>query len=264
MAANEFQLKIIGADVTPATVDIGDLAEVLAAVRGAVVAIAENAGKDESEVELGLVGIAEGSNLLTLVGSPVSLRSTQELTTALASGTVDTLPKKSHPHLRKLWKLTFDNGWDECCFEGNGSHIGSGAIQSSVELFPDKTQYRGCTTLYGECLKAGGETKRSALLRLLDGSRITVRLKTKELAQALGQRLYQTVGLSGEGFWTVSENKLVAFRADSLASYTDRDCKDNQRTVLQALSALARAAGNRWENVDPDEFVHEQRREQAW
>lgn len=261
MADNEFILKIDGPDVSPRTVDIGDLADVLKAVRGAVVAIAASVDKAEPNVSFSLVNIGDGSDELTLHCSPLIVRSARILTKALSTGRVASLPPASHSHLRALWKVTFDNGWDSCSFIGNGSAIGRGDVLSSVELFPDAALYRGYTTLYGRCYRSGGEKYKTAQLRLLDGSSITIQLKTQDLAEAIGKRHFQTVGLSGEAEWSVDGNKLVSFRAECLTEYSDRESDGKESTVIQSLEALAQAAGNRWDNVDPEEFVREQRRD---
>ena len=91
---------------------------------------------------------------------------------------------------------------------------------------------------------------------------ITIRLKTQDLAKRLGERLYQTVGLRGEAIWSSGEKRtLEKFRADELTNYTDRDTPDRKRSIVESFEALAKAAGNRWDNVDPDEYIAEQRRD---
>lgn len=260
MADNEFQLKIEGEDVTPYTVDIGDLADVLRALRGIVTAISRDIENEPDDI-LSLVAIGDGSDKLVLCGSPSTLHATRILTKALATNTTHRLPKPCHAHLRNLWKSTFDNGWDACRFVGNISTIGQGAILRSVELFPDALQYRGSTIVYGDCVRVGGEGRKTAQLKLLDGTTLYIKLKTKQLAQEIGKRLYQTVGLSGEAFWAVETNALLEFRADFLTEYSDRNVDGTQRSIVQSLESLAKAAGNRWTDIDPDEFIEEQRRE---
>lgn len=261
MASNEFLLKIEGTDVFPDTVDIGELADVLSYFRSAVVAIADGTSNASGDVALSLVKIDEGSDKLTLCASPRSLRAVSVLTHALATNSVSELPKSSHKPIRELWKAIRSNGWDRCVFIGNGSQIGSGEISSDVELFPDTSTYRGITTIYGECIRAGGTQRKSAQIKLLDGRTMSIRVKSKDLAIELGHRLYQIVGLSGEATWSSVNSEMEEFRADELTPYNDRNMDGTKRTFIQSLESLASSAGNRWDGVDPDAFVQEQRRD---
>ncbi len=137
MASNEFFFKIDGPDVSPENVDIGELAEALRLVRATIVSIADGLNDSSGDVSLSLVQIADGSDLLTIQGSPLSLRATQILAKSLATNTTSRLPERSHKYIRELWQLIRSNGWDRCAFIGNGSSIGHGEILSENELFPD-------------------------------------------------------------------------------------------------------------------------------
>lgn len=126
--------------------------------------------------------------------------------------------------------------------------------QSSASVF------RGLTVIYGTCIRAGGDCHESAQIKLLDGKHITIRLKSEDLAKEMGKRLYQVVGLYGEATWDSRSQEMTEFRADHLTEYSDRNSDGSERTFVQSLEALARAAGNRCDNIDPDAFVQEQRR----
>lgn len=263
MATNEFLLRIIGDKVSLHSVDVEELFSLIRGFRGALAAYAASDRK-EDDVFLALVGLSDSTNntdTLTLAGSPESLNYATKLVAALSSNRLDWIPERSRQHLKNVWDTIFSNGWDACEFEGNGSHIGHAVIRSERELFPAPLTLRGGTVLYGSCIRAGGESRRTAQLRLLDGSLITIRLKTQDLAKRLGERLYQTVGLRGEAIWSGPNRELAKFRADELTPYTDRDTPEHKRSIVESFEALAKAAGNRWDNVDPDEFIAEQRRD---
>jgi hypothetical protein len=263
MAANEFLLQIVGQDVSPQSVDLDDLTVVIRGFIGALTSIAGAANNDI--ILLALIDVSGrqlGRDILTLTGSEKSLDSARQLIRSLNAEKQDAIPSGARNNLREIWKTVFRNGWDACEFSGNGSNIGSASIARDKELFPEVGTFRGDTVLYGECVRAGGEGRRTATLKLLNGERLTVRLRTKELAKELGHRLYQTVGLQGEAIWQTANNQIVEFRADALTEYTDRDeGATTPRTTTQAFRDLSEAAGNRWENVDPEEFVKEQRRD---
>ncbi len=257
MGERQFELRIKGDGVSPETVDVGDLLDVIAGLRDA---LAETAGPDK-DTGLFLIGIEEGSDKLLFEADQPMLEATKRITYALNSHDFSNVPVAAHRHLRQMWKAVFDNGWDSCEFNGNGSGIGNASIKLSNELFPEQKTIRGRTTVYGRCQRVGGEQKKSATIKLLDGTNKSVRLKSKELALQLGKRLYQTIGLEGEGIWNATTLELQEFRADTLSPFRDRSESGEQYTVNDSLKVLSEAAGNRWDNVNADEFVEELRRD---
>lgn len=81
---------------------------------------------------------------------------------------------------------------------------------------------RGTTSLYGMVIRVGGEEPPRARLRLLNGRTITCELahrKSWALAQILGARLYQVVGVRGEAVTSVADRSLISFRIDRLLPY---------------------------------------------
>lgn len=266
MSKNDFFLKIKGPDVSPRSVDVDDLAEVIRSYRGALSSLVGATGPNRTseDVTLGLIGVSgdtENADVLTLYGSDECVDCAAVLNAVLTKSLEEKLPDVTRKHLRRLWKATYNNGWDSCEFIGNGSGIGTASIQRERELIPDKTVFRGMTVLYGECTRVGGVSKRTARIKLANGDFITVRLRTASLAKEIGKRLYQTIGLKGEATWNQGDNAMVEFMADALTGYTDRDVSGQRRTTVEAFKALAAAAGRRWEGVDPEEFVREQRRD---
>jgi hypothetical protein len=122
----------------------------------------------------------------------------------------------------------------------------------------ERPTYSGTTTIYGECLSV---FPKCVTLRLHDGRTFGVSLATG-LADALSDRVGETIGLDGKARWDAETNVLTAFHATEVTPYRDRDPgMDRPRTNLEALAALAEAANGRWDNVDPDEFVRELRRD---
>ncbi len=257
MGERQFELRIKGDDVSPETVDVGDLLAVLAGLRGA---LAETAGPN-CDTGLFLIGIEEGSDALLFEADRPMLDAGIRITNALNSADFSNVPLAAHRHLRLIWKTVFDNGWDSCEFTGNGSGIGRASITCSNELFPEQMTVRGRTTVYGVCQRVGGERKKSATLKMLNGVSKSVTLKTKELALQLGKRLYQTIGLEGEGIWNATTLELQDFRADTLSPFRDRSESGEQYTVNDSLKVLSDAAGTRWNNVDADKYVEELRRD---
>ena len=80
---------------------------------------------------------------------------------------------------------------------------------------------------------------------------IVVGLIASGKAQFYTQKRLATQNISGTSVLSVSTS----------TEYTDRDTPDHRRTTIEAFEALAAAAGKRWDGVDPEEFVREQRRD---
>jgi hypothetical protein len=253
----EFELRIIGEDVSPETVDVSDLLAILTGLRGA---LAETAAAGD-ETGLFLIDIKEGSDKLVFSAERATLDAARTITYALNSNNFENVPKSARRHLKQIWKTVFENGWDGCEFNGNGSGLGTAWITSSNELFPETKTIRGKTTLFGECQRVGGVHKKTAVIKLLSGESKSVQLKSRELALQLGMRLYQMVGLDGEGIWNSETLDLQEFRADSLSPYRDRNDSGKQLKITDSLQALSDASGNRWDNVNPEKYVEELRRD---
>lgn len=116
--------------------------------------------------------------------------------------------------------------------------------------------YSGTTTLYAKVLAVGPAT---ASVRLHGGNVLWITLAAG-VADALAGRVGQTVGFVGTATWNAETRAVVSFEADRLSPYRDRDPgMDRPRTNIEAFAALAEAAGSRWDDVDPDEFVRDLR-----
>jgi len=87
---------------------------------------------------------------------------------------------------------------------------------------------------------------------LLSGVRHTVNIKGKELAKEIAERLHKMIGVEGEATWDIDTWKLSAFTAESLVEYKEHD-------PVEAFEALSAAAGDFWNDVDPDAYVSELR-----
>lgn len=200
---NAFEFRISGPEVSPGTVELRAVLEVLANLEKAIAATAADAGLDAESTSLNLVGICEGSSIYRLKGSRAAISSTSRIVTGLRDGNLDAIPVKARINLQKVWKALVANGWDACEFSGNGAAIGNAAIRPDCELFAENLGYRGVTTLYGQCTGVGGVSRTTAKLTLLDDTKRTVGLASRELAQELGRRLYQHIG--GEGDYSGSD-----------------------------------------------------------
>lgn len=115
--------------------------------------------------------------------------------------------------------------------------------------------YRGITELYGRVILLSAE---GASVNTHSGDRIEIAPECKDFADL---RVGRTYGFQGEAHWCLDSDRVVSFDAKRLGPYRDRDHPDDPRprTNAEAMDNLAKASGDRWDNIDPDEWLRELR-----
>lgn len=68
------------------------------------------------------------------------------------------------------------------------------------------------------------------------------------MAEALGERLYQTVSLEGQAVWDTTDWSLDSFKAAKICDYAET-------SLASTFAALAELSGGRWDDVNPDEYL---------
>lgn len=102
------------------------------------------------------------------------------------------------------------------------------------------------------CIDAGGTTRLTAKLRFENGEYFTVNLASLEMARQLGARLHEWVGLEGEAKWNSENWGLESFKVTKITEYYEID-------IVRAFNGLSDAAGDAWDEVDPEEYVQDLR-----
>ncbi len=125
----------------------------------------------------------------------------------------------------------------------------------------EEAGYLGLTTIFGICIRAGGDHRASAELKLFNERVIKVRLKSRSLAVEVGKRLYKTIGLEGEAEWSLDSNEILKFTATKLTPYNECRADGTEVTVLDAIRSLSEVSRPRWDNIDPEQFVRDLREE---
>lgn len=121
---------------------------------------------------------------------------------------------------------------------------------------------KGSTSVFGRCVKVGGDKKPSAEIKPPEGTVFKVYLDNQEVAKTLATKLYRDVVLEGEATWKVSASdagdniEMVHFQVTKIVPY------DRENVPLScALEELAEASGNAWDNVSPEAYVKNLRQE---
>lgn len=244
---HEFELTIEGEGVSPSTVGVHELVDVLASLAAVVSITAKSQFQDvQPESELHLVKISEGSVGLTFAATERMYQAAKVVTRAIAEDRFDKVPLSAHDALRKLSRRAKSFGR---CYRVSSKS--NGMVEAAIT--PDKelllpTEVSGKTTLLAKIDRVGGENSPTAWVILERGEKLTVELKNKAMALALKEYLFKVVALEGDAVWNFESWEIKRFVVDRIGEFQDTP-------IREAFHLLSEAAGNRWENVDPEKFV---------
>jgi hypothetical protein len=244
-----FSVVIEGQGVTPSTVRLSDLLTVLGSFQTALMATA--GGKQEKH-HLCLVDVSKGSLALVLEGDIAITNAASRLAAAIESRSGKSLPQPAVASIRELHKRAKSRDWSITMMNGNFRST----MRPEVPVFADPL-VSGATTIFGTVMTVGG-VKPTAKIVLADSRHITAEVASKEVAQKLAPSLYQKVELHGDAWWYSSSMELSRFKINSIGDFS---YKSGDPT--RAFGDLRSEFGSVWDNVDPDDFVRQQREESA-
>lgn len=262
MKNRQFYFTIHGEGVSPETVPVNDLFDLVKHFQTAVRSADNSTNKDDDPMFFSLVGVREGSDTATLnVSSQAGIVALRRVATSISEDRISDLPPAAQKSLRSIWTLLFNRGYESVEFVGNGIGFGSASIRATDDPPGPKT-LKGITTLYGQNVKTGGSQRPSSEIKLAGRKRaVAFRLANKELAEELGHLLYSTVGLEGEATWDPDTGDLVGFIAQKLSPYQHRGGERKSSTLKHKFAALSELDGERWNDIDVDKFVSDLRGE---
>ena len=246
-----YTVRIRGDDVTPEAVRARDLACLLDRLERLFVETAKSMQDALSpevspeDAPFSLVGISAGSNTLTLSMHDSFVPVQRVLDTAIRTERYEHLPDAAFNHLVGISKLAVKHAW-EMDFGGLESHA---TISHDRPVRRDELE--GTTTLYGTCLRIGGDPPKM-LLRIRQSDNVSCEVSRK-LAQELGTLLYREIGVEGIGVWTARDMRLRSFKVTQLLPY-------RKTSVVDAFGRIAERGAGVWEDIeDVDAWVDEQR-----
>lgn len=254
MRSQEFTFSIDGKDVSPSTVAARDLFDLILSLEAAIAATAQGLGAtDADDLQFSLVRISDGSDAAGLALSEQMFRGAEVVSRSIKQNDFTALPPEAHGHLRRLWKRSRATNWSLSIIPKDNGIVRC-VIDPRVEILRP-TPIAGRTTLYGTLDRIGGERKPTAVLIVPHLGRLTIRIATRAFAQELADSLFEAIGLEGEATWNSESWEIEDFHADRIVP------DFQQVTPSEAFAHLATAAGDRWDEIDPDEYVRELRSE---
>lgn len=251
----EVRLRDEADTLRPETLRVRDLADIATLVEQTVI---EAVGgdlepADDGAVLVSLTAIEEGSTRLVLSLAATAAVAVADIKRAVSEGTYSKLPVKCQRKLAELSQRLAGKGWQA---ELSGVSPGRVVISASHPVpAPDRKTARSKTTIYGVCVRVGGETPKASIRLLTTGKQLTIDL-TEDLARELGNRLYDLVGIEGMATVEASTWEMIAFRGVSLTPY-----RGKKADPLAATLKVARESGDVWSGVDPVEYVRGLREE---
>ena len=253
MERAEFQVEI---DILPADTPLGVLADILSSLERSIIDTAESQNADIPDLEEALVSIVEiqeSSNRLTISVLMPLVLAASTISKSIQTEDFSGLPIKAHRALYDISQKIVQNNWTFSFKENNSLNIPPSHISSDHPV-PDPIVRRvgGNTTVYGRCMRVGG-VKPRAEIRLQSSGKILYVDITEEIARKLARCLYDEVALEGKAVWEPGDWDIKGFEANRLVGY--RPTGD----PLLAFKELAEAAGDRWDEIDAEEYVRDLR-----
>lgn len=250
MSRHKIRMAITGSGVSPETVPLHDLAEILAGIEKLLLACSSGSTQKTSPgVPVSLVGIEDGSASLVISVEEPHSSALSRVSKAVANDDYLELPDPVLRELDRFSKSVERRGWRFEIKEHSPLGIPYARIESKrLPEAVDHAPVEGTTTIYGRCLRVGGATKPKAEIRLTSSSKILNVELSESDAKELATRLYEEVILEGRVTWDIATWEIQSFRVSHITPYRQTD-------PVIAFKELAEAAQDRWDGVDAVEYV---------
>lgn len=233
---------------TPESVHLNDLFTLLKKLQEAVGATATGrvVSDEDGGFWISLVGITSGSVCLTL-GLPAAADMPINLMLgAIHSQNPAQLPLPARRALAEVSKLVERRKW-EVHLKGDPKMPEADISPSNPFPDPDAYTVAGTTTVYGECLRAGGAKSPRVLIRPINTDKLLSAEVDSETARVLGGRLYKgVVGLEGVATWRLADWEMIGFRVTRVLDYQD----EQNAPLTQAFQELSAATSGVLDHLD--------------
>ena len=246
--ANPFKFSIEGKNVTPQSVRVEDLIEVIQKLKSAIYSASIDSGEDRATLKLSLVGVAEGSDILSFIGSPSTKDGMNRITASIVRGDISDLPQRSQRDIKYLWQKAKNREWKFVIVNGTTATI------DPEKQFQKPLYRQGKSSLLAKIERAGGTASPSVIVYLPNGARKRLKIRNTEVAQAIGGMLYKTIELIGDAKWSAMTGELVSFYVTDVGNYVLQNANP-----LAAINNIKQINPEAWAGVDPDEYLNQVR-----
>lgn len=256
MTQPNFMLRFSGANVHPAALSLGDLAELLESIEQLFINVALQAepSLDTEKVHVSLMDVRAGSvglGFASTLAPPNEAATIEIITDAISGRKYARIPAAAIRHLRTIDEYVKQRKWTASWHVGN-ELTPLAVIAPDVDLgLPQLEIFNGETVEYGKLMRVGG-TPAKLRIRFLDGRSLSC-VATERVAKDAGGLLYEVIGMRGQAEWDANTMSLLSFRVDSLEPY-------REKSFQSAMDRLRDAMHGGWETVeDVNEAIRELR-----
>lgn len=271
MSTKEFKLRFSGGEMTPISVSLKRLGELIDSVEKVVkgyleeeMAIFGEVDEDSSvETLISLVQITKESAGYAFAVSEQYVPAMKRFVASIHTQNYSDVPTRSYKALYQITKFAKSKGAVvDLSYEFDGESR-SAVIDPSTELpEPTISELRGHTVLVGECIRVGGSreygNQPKAHIRPLSSKRdsvvVTIPRDQEQLVAKFAARLYQNVRASGLATWRADTRKIIDFEARSVEPY-------EQSSLLTTFKKMAAISGDHWRETDAVDYVKKIREE---
>ncbi|MBA4029794.1 MAG: hypothetical protein C0478_02610 [Planctomyces sp.] len=216
----------------------------------------------DPESSIGLVDVKKGSAIyLCSARNPEQAIRNLSRVNYLISGEEDDWETSTDdieailPAIRSLSEVSKSHGWKmEVSVPGQIRHplfVISGHEYGDIEK---RILMTGESSIYGRIERVGGASGMKCVLRVSNRKPLLYcSIKSREIAQELGKRLYESIHAKGTSQWIQGSGRLVSFE---ITSFT----QPQFGKAHEAIAALRRAGLSAWDKVEsPETVIHGER-----
>ncbi|MDD5302414.1 MAG: hypothetical protein PHS14_04820 [Elusimicrobia bacterium] len=246
-----FRFRLSGQGISPETVEVSELIEILEAVRDAVTSLMPTYEPEtKNGAVFSLVEITKESLGFVFKSSvpKEAEKAVRAVTRAIKSGNLGHIPAGSARGISRIASVTKRKRATASFMPARRQTVLAEVTPGSV--FTQALEIDGATaTLYGKVEKVGGATPK-VTLRLSKEDMLFSCDASEEIAKDLGKRLYEWVGVEGSVTWRSSDLAAASFRIAKILPYREENLSEGFRE-------LAALIGPTWANLNVMDTLEE-------
>lgn len=244
------EILVSGENFDVRNVSLNQIGDFLKAIEQTInpIVIRDNPSLDfqDGDVIVSLRSISKGS-LRNILESKYEREVSQAIelaADAIIMENYSALPIRTVEALKEVIRFNRRHNSDTEIWQSNGSRAKLATITQTTKVRVENFITKGTTTLYGDLMRIGGDNPPRALMKFIDGTKLSCRIKSIQIAKQMSPLLYQRIGVRGIAQWDTRDMSLHEFRIESLTPY-------RQKTLKESFERLREAVGD---YVDDGEF----------
>ena len=237
---NTFEIRLDGMGISPATVKIKDLTDIISSFEEIMIHLIkrEHPDIDTDEIVIGLSEVLDGSAKFRFQSFLPSILATFiTFTHAIANNDYKYVPLEP---IRKMFECSKKLKCNIEFRKSVDSKEPLAKITPDTKITAPEDQFiEGQTTIYGVIERVGGKDP-TVMVTLLNGQTVYCKVDA-EFAKKIASRLYNCVGLIGTARWDLESYKIESFKILDITNY-------EYTPISGSISELSAMIGKYWSN----------------